>query len=388
MEEYAREPCPWRIVDDCGGAFTMGAIGGSIFHAVKGFRNSPVGISHRMRGSLTAIKTRAPQLGGSFAVWGGLFSMIDCGLVKVRGKEDPWNSITSGAMTGAILAARNGPVAMVGSAAMGGILLALIEGAGILLTRFASSQFQTGALMAAGVVILSTLGYFLGSYFLSRRKAQVTLMDPAVKYLLRLIDKEVVNHNTRRFRFALPSPKHILGLPVGKHVYLSARINGDLVVRPYTPVSSDDDLGFVDLVIKIYFKNKHPSFPEGGKMSQYLESLKVGDMVDFRGPGGLLEYKGKGDFILQSDKKLPGERRSVRSLGMIAGGTGITPMLQLIRAILKDPEDKTHCSLLFANQTQNDILLRDELEELQVRHPNRFKLWFTVDNAQGGKHLE
>lgn len=70
--------------------------------------------------------------------------MIDCGLVKVRGKEDPWNSITSGAMTGAILAARNGPVAMVGSAAMGGILLALIEGAGILLTRFASSQFPTG----------------------------------------------------------------------------------------------------------------------------------------------------------------------------------------------------------------------------------------------------
>ncbi|MEE6493109.1 hypothetical protein FKM82_016740 [Ascaphus truei] len=144
MEEYAREPCPWRIVDDCGGAFSMGAIGGGIFHAIKGFRNSPQGINHRFRGSLVSIRTRAPQLGGSFAVWGGLFSMIDCGMVKVRGKEDPWNSITSGAMTGAILAARNGPIAMVGSAAMGGILLALIEGAGILLTRFASSQFPNG----------------------------------------------------------------------------------------------------------------------------------------------------------------------------------------------------------------------------------------------------
>ncbi|XP_016393362.1 mitochondrial import inner membrane translocase subunit Tim17-A-like isoform X1 [Sinocyclocheilus rhinocerous] len=143
MTLFCRHP-PWRIVDDCGGAFTMGAIGGGIFQAVKGFRNSPSGMNHRMRGSLTAIRTRAPQLGGSFAVWGGLFSMIDCGLVKVRGKEDPWNSITSGAMTGAILAARNGPVAMVGSAAMGGILLALIEGAGILLTRFASAQFPTG----------------------------------------------------------------------------------------------------------------------------------------------------------------------------------------------------------------------------------------------------
>ncbi|XP_024605431.1 mitochondrial import inner membrane translocase subunit Tim17-A [Neophocaena asiaeorientalis asiaeorientalis] len=140
--------CPWRIVDDCGGAFTMGTIGGGIFQAIKGFRNSPVGVNHRLRGSLTAVRTRAPQLGGSFAVWGGLFSMIDCSMVQVRGKEDPWNSITSGALTGAILAARNGPVAMVGSAAMGGILLALIEGAGILLTRFASAQFPNGPPLA------------------------------------------------------------------------------------------------------------------------------------------------------------------------------------------------------------------------------------------------
>lgn len=44
---------------------------------------------------------------GSFAVWGGLFSMIDCSMVRMRGKEDPWNSITSGALTGAILAARS-----------------------------------------------------------------------------------------------------------------------------------------------------------------------------------------------------------------------------------------------------------------------------------------
>uniref|UniRef100_A0AAR2LQE5 Translocase of inner mitochondrial membrane 17 homolog B (yeast) n=1 Tax=Pygocentrus nattereri TaxID=42514 RepID=A0AAR2LQE5_PYGNA len=42
MEEYAREPCPWRIVDDCGGAFTMGAIGGGVFQSIKGFRNAPV----------------------------------------------------------------------------------------------------------------------------------------------------------------------------------------------------------------------------------------------------------------------------------------------------------------------------------------------------------
>uniref|UniRef100_A0A8C6RCC7 Translocase of inner mitochondrial membrane 17b n=1 Tax=Nannospalax galili TaxID=1026970 RepID=A0A8C6RCC7_NANGA len=133
---------PWRIVDDCGGAFTMGVIGGGVFQAIKGFRNAPVGMRHRLRGSVNAVRIRAPQIGGSFAVWGGLFSTIDCGLVRLRGKEDPWNSITSGALTGAVLAARSGPLAMVGSAMMGGILLALIEGVGILLTRYTAQQFR------------------------------------------------------------------------------------------------------------------------------------------------------------------------------------------------------------------------------------------------------
>ncbi|XP_069603949.1 mitochondrial import inner membrane translocase subunit Tim17-B isoform X1 [Ranitomeya imitator] len=209
MEEYVREPCPWRIVDDCGGAFTMGLIGGGVFQSIKGFRNAPVvsiscrvpltgvlrcitcvtttsfpdcralalapalpaageegsgivgsitltpvlssqGYKHRLRGSMNAVKIRAPQIGGSFAVWGGLFSTIDCGLVKLRGKEDPWNSITSGALTGAVLASRSGPLAMVGSALMGGILLALIEGVGILLTRYTSQQFQNPSPFAEG----------------------------------------------------------------------------------------------------------------------------------------------------------------------------------------------------------------------------------------------
>jgi len=142
MEEYAREPCPYRIVDDCGGAFAMGCIGGGVFQAIKGFRNAPSGFSRRMLGSLSAIKTRSPIIAGNFAVWGGMFSTIDCTLVHFRKKEDPWNSIISGAATGGILAARNGVPAMVGSAVIGGVLLGLIEGIGILFTRISADQFK------------------------------------------------------------------------------------------------------------------------------------------------------------------------------------------------------------------------------------------------------
>lgn len=111
----------------------MGAIGGTIWHSIKGARSSPSGA--RLRGAVDAVKLRVPVLGGSFAVWGGLFSTFDCALVGVRGVEDPFNSIAAGASTGGLLAARQGGRAVVRGAAVGGVLLALIEGMGILMVR-------------------------------------------------------------------------------------------------------------------------------------------------------------------------------------------------------------------------------------------------------------
>ena len=46
---------------------------------------------------------------------------------------------------------------------------------------------------------------------------------------------------------------------------------------------------------QVYFKNVHPKFPDGGKMSQHLESLEIGDSIDVRGPNGLCVYKGLGE---------------------------------------------------------------------------------------------
>ncbi|KAL1301248.1 hypothetical protein HN51_045913 [Arachis hypogaea] len=131
--ETTREPCPDRILDDIGGAFGMGAVGGSGFHFIKGFFNSPKG--SRLVGASQAVRLNAPRLGGSFAVWGGLFSTFDCTMVYVRQKEDPWNSVISGFATGGFLSMRQGPTVATRSAVFGGVLLALIEGAGIMLNK-------------------------------------------------------------------------------------------------------------------------------------------------------------------------------------------------------------------------------------------------------------
>jgi len=242
-------------------------------------------------------------------------------------------------------------------------------------------------LVGVGVIAVTAVlaKMFLGG---KKKKAPVTLKDPNIKYPLKLVDKEVISHDTRRFRFALPSMEHILGLPVGQHIYLTAKVNGELVIRPYTPVSSDDDKGYMDLVIKVYFKDTHPKFPAGGKMSQYLEDMEIGSTIDVRGPNGLIQYTAPGELSVKADKKSDPVIYKAKKVGMIAGGTGITPMLQLITQVFKDSKDQTDLALLFANQTDDDILVREQLEEFAAAHPRRFKLHYTIDKRADKKEGE
>ncbi|KAI9099424.1 Tim17/Tim22/Tim23/Pmp24 family-domain-containing protein [Phlyctochytrium arcticum] len=141
--DHSRDPCPYSIVNDFGIGFCMGAMGGSVWHGFKGYRNSPRG--ERLAGSLASIKARAPVLGGNFAVWSGLFNAGDCLLAGIRGKEDIWNPIMAGASTGAILAARSGPRVMAISAVFGGAILAVMEGVGVLISRSQSAEYNPQA---------------------------------------------------------------------------------------------------------------------------------------------------------------------------------------------------------------------------------------------------
>jgi len=111
----------------------MGAVGGGLWHGIKGARNSPRG--ERFTGALSVIKSRAPVTGGNFGVWGGMFSTFDCAIKGWRQKEDGWNAIASGFLTGGCLAARSGPKSAFGSAVACGILLGVFEGVGVLVAR-------------------------------------------------------------------------------------------------------------------------------------------------------------------------------------------------------------------------------------------------------------
>ncbi|KAK9374158.1 Tim17/Tim22/Tim23/Pmp24 family-domain-containing protein [Lipomyces chichibuensis] len=136
MADHTRDPCPVVIINDFGGAFSMGVIGGTIWHGIKGFRNSPSG--ERRSGAIAAIRSRAPVVGGNFGSWGGVFSIFDCAIKGIRRKEDPFNPILAGFCTGGALAMRGGFKHARNSAITCGCLLAVFEGVGIAMSSYMS----------------------------------------------------------------------------------------------------------------------------------------------------------------------------------------------------------------------------------------------------------
>jgi nitrate reductase (NAD(P)H) len=204
----------------------------------------------------------------------------------------------------------------------------------------------------------------------------IALANPREKVKCRLVDKKSLSYNVRLFRFSLPSPDQKLGLPVGKHVYVCASIGGKLCMRAYTPTSPVDEVGHIELLIKIYYKDEDPKHPNGGLMSQYLDSLPLGATIDIKGPIGHIEYAGRGAFVVN------GERRRARRLAMVAGGTGITPVYQVIQAVLRDqPDDGTEMHLVYGNRTKDDMLLREEIDRWAAAHPDRLKVWYVVSKV-------
>lgn len=87
-----------------------------------------------------------------------------------------------------------------------------------------------------------------------------------------------VGNETKIFRFNLPSSKSTTGLSCGQYISVQANIEGESIVRYYSPISRPDDYGVIDLLIKVD--------SNGGKMSHHLNSLKYGDTLEFKGPMG------------------------------------------------------------------------------------------------------
>lgn len=134
-----------------------------------------------------------------------------------------------------------------------------------LLAVLKSSVTIAGIETTVGVVAVTVMfGLSIISLLVTILNTKKKALDPERWQPFQLSEVEKISHDVRRFRFALPGKDHVLGLPVGQHISLKyTDAEGKDVQRSYTPVTSDDEKGYVDFVIKVYYKNSHPRFPEG-----------------------------------------------------------------------------------------------------------------------------
>lgn len=194
------------------------------------------------------------------------------------------------------------------------------------------------------------------SYDVCARMEAITRIKTKTPSPYQLTAVHADTHDTKTFRFGLPADATLDMLP-GDHLYVHATINDKQVKRPYTPSSLPDTIGHFELTVKRY---------ETGVISKYLHDRKVGDQVLMSGPNT------GGHWVDGMAKKV----------GFVAGGTGITPMIAIIRWILAKQLD-VELFLIFANKTESDIIYRKEWEQNVREHPN-FHRYYVLEQPPAG----
>mmetsp|Transcript_52673 Transcript_52673/g.118664 ORF Transcript_52673/g.118664 Transcript_52673/m.118664 type:complete len:284 (-) Transcript_52673:89-940(-) len=175
-----------------------------------------------------------------------------------------------------------------------------------------------------------------------------------------LLDRYQVAHDSFLMTFALPDLNRSVGLSTC--ACLLCRFHpadgAEAVVRPYTPVSTNAMVGHFQLLVKVY---------EHGKMSQHLSLLPLGAAADFRH----IQFNVKIQYPFGK-----------KHITMLAGGTGITPMIQALHAILGTEDDTTQVSLLFGNKTQDDILSKQLLDDWASKSDGRLKVTHVLSQVE------
>lgn len=168
------------------------------------------------------------------------------------------------------------------------------------------------------------------------------------------------NHDSHLVSFALPKGAKAGTFTASAVVFKAVDglkdDKGREVIRPYTPVSSPDAVGELDFLIKEY---------PNGNMSKHVGALKPGDKLAIKGPIPKWKY----------------EANQFEEIALLAGGSGITPMWQLIDTIASHPADKTKVTLVYTNKTESDILLREKFDALAKSNPDQFKIVYGLDQA-------
>ena len=171
------------------------------------------------------------------------------------------------------------------------------------------------------------------------------------------IKKETVD--TVSIAFEIPSDlRPNFNYQSGQYITVKSIVNGEDVRRAYSLCSSPLENDFRIGVKKV----------KNGKMSTFLnENLKIGDELDVMQPAG--------NFVINDLSS---------NIVAFAAGSGVTPVLSMVKSVL---QNNGSFSLFYGNKTSNDVIFKDELDELKIKYSSNFKLHYIYSREDNGKNL-
>jgi ring-1,2-phenylacetyl-CoA epoxidase subunit PaaE len=168
---------------------------------------------------------------------------------------------------------------------------------------------------------------------------------------------ETAEANSIRFEIP-PELRERFAFKPGQHLTLRATLSGEEVRRNYSLCTAPDEQDWMVTVKRI----------AGGLFSNWVgDHLKPGDMIEVMAPHGSFTT----DFDQSRKRHLVG----------IAGGSGITPVISLIKSALKyEPESRF--TLLYGNRDSSSVIFLDALAALKDKHLGRFEIYHFLDQEE------
>jgi len=152
------------------------------------------------------------------------------------------------------------------------------------------------------------------------------------KHIVKVLKTEFVTHNVKRFTLEKPAEYSFISGQATDVSINKPGLEDELRPFTFTCLNSDDHLEFT---IKIYKGHNG--------ITEKLLGVNAGDELILHEVFGAINYQGPGLFI--------------------AGGAGLTPFISILRQLKKDGKLEGNV-LLFANHTEDDIIIKDELDEM------------------------
>ena len=204
-----------------------------------------------------------------------------------------------------------------------------------------------------------------------RNSSSSSSMRPDQWNLFTLVEQKRLSVNIYLYKFALATSRASLGwTDIERHVRVRAKLpDGTTIMREYTPISNPSSHnGMFDLAVKLY---------KEGAMSQVFANLHVGEALEMSGPFGdvtLIENEEEKVEIVSPSHFGHDAARPVRRITMLAAGSGLTPMIQILNVMISSFSSNAcpPMDIVIANKTYKDICFRLHLERVSKRWSNRF----------------